>query len=44
MIEKIEISCDSCIWNDDGLCDKLGYIVSQGDEPHCKGEWEPKEG
>ena len=39
-MEKIEITCGTCIWNDDGLCDKLGYLVNEDSKPKCKGEWE----
>lgn len=35
--ERLEIqkTCESCGWNDSGLCDKCGYFVSD-DDCACK--------
>ena len=33
--EKMSETCETCIWNDDGLCDMKGYIVGD-DTPACK--------
>ena len=39
MVKKMTLSCDTCIWNDDGLCDRLGVFVDPDDK--CKfGLWE----
>lgn len=37
MNKKITLTCESCIWNDDGLCDRIGYFVDPDDR--CP-EWE----
>ena len=34
---KITLTCETCVWNDDGLCDRLGYFVDPDDR--CS-EWE----
>ena len=39
---RIEITCGSCKNNDDGICDKLGYLLEDDDKPHCMGDWEAK--
>jgi hypothetical protein len=38
MQKKINLTCETCVWNDDGLCDRLGYFVDPDDR--CT-EWEP---
>lgn len=38
--EQIKLTCGNCINNDNGLCDKLGYLVGDDDSPHCRAEWE----
>jgi len=40
---RIEITCGNCAWNDNGICDKLGYVVEDDDKPVCGAEWERKE-
>lgn len=42
-LERFRITCGNCINNDDGICDRLGYIVDEDDDPHCSAEWELKE-
>lgn len=37
MVKKMTLSCDTCIWNDDGLCDRIGRFVDPDDK--CE-EWE----
>ena len=37
---RIEIVCGNCKNNDDGICDKCGWLVEDDDKPHCKGGWE----
>ena len=29
---KIALTCETCIWNDDGLCDRLGRFVDPDDK------------
>lgn len=43
VLGKYKLTCGTCANNDDGLCDKLGYIVEDDDSPHCNAEWEIKE-
>ncbi len=33
--EPMTETCESCIWNDDGLCDMKGYLVGDN-TPACK--------
>lgn len=40
---SFRICCGNCLNNDDGICDKLGYVVEEDDSPHCSAEWELKE-
>lgn len=42
-MEKIILTCGTCIHNDDGLCDKLGILVEDDDHPRCRAEWENKD-
>lgn len=42
-LERFRITCGNCINNDDGICDRLGYVVDEDDDPHCDAEWELKE-
>jgi len=42
-LERFRITCGNCINNDDGICDRLGYVVDEDDDPHCSAEWELKE-
>lgn len=35
--KKVMISCDTCVWNDCGLCDRLGWFVDPDDK--CE-KWE----
>ena len=32
------MTCKFCDWNDDGLCDRLGYLVSDDDKCKIKSE------
>jgi len=43
IVENFKITCGNCANNDDGLCDKIGYLVDDDDKPHCSAEWELKE-
>lgn len=43
IVGSFEITCGNCANNDDGLCDKIGYLVDDDDKPHCSAEWELKE-
>lgn len=43
IVGSFEITCGNCINNDNGICDRLGYIVDEDDDPHCDAEWELKE-
>lgn len=40
-MEKIELTCGNCLWNDDLLCDKKGIII-RDDDKACD-QWELKE-
>ena len=33
--EKTKFVCGNCIYNEDGLCDMLGWFVEDDDAPHC---------
>lgn len=38
-------NCGNCVYNDDGLCDLLGYIIKDDDRPDdlCDGKgWQEK--
>ena len=39
-VESFEITCGDCKNNDDGICDRYGWLVEDDDKPHCKGGWE----
>lgn len=36
--KKVKICCETCVWNEDGLCDKLGWFVDPDDK--CDDKWE----
>lgn len=43
IVGNFNITCGSCASNDNGLCDRLGYLVDDDDKPHCFAEWELRE-
>lgn len=36
--KDIKKTCESCIHNEDGLCDRMGYLVDD-DELRCYGKY-----
>ena len=38
MKEETEKNCGTCIYNEDGLCDRLGRIV-EDDDRRCDGKY-----
>ena len=41
--EIIYNTCDTCDWNDDNLCDRMGYLITEGDKACDKYEHNKKE-
>ena len=37
---EVRITCGNCKNNDDGICDRYGWLVEDDDKPYCKGGWE----
>ena len=36
-------TCDTCDWNDDNLCDKMGHLINEDDEACTEYEHNKKE-